>query len=92
MPMGDRRLQVYQTDQLRITFDPAICQDSGVCLRTLPAVFDRTRSCWVQPEHASSAAIMACVAKCPSGALRAQLVTSVHRSFTPDGDAGQATG
>ena len=83
-----RRLQVYETDQVRVTFDPNVCMHSGVCLRTLPAVFDVQRKRWVQPEQASVDAVMAAVAKCPSGALRSQLVTTVVRSIKRDGEGG----
>ena len=83
-----RRLQVYQTDQVRVTFDPNVCIHSGVCLRTLPAVFDVQRKRWVQPEKASADQVMAAVAKCPSGALRSQLVTSVLPSVKRDGEPG----
>ena len=80
-----RRLQVYQTDQVRVTFDPNVCIHSGVCLRTLPAVFDVQRKRWVQPDLAAADAVMAAVAKCPSGALQSQLVTSVlNRVPRPD--------
>jgi uncharacterized Fe-S cluster protein YjdI len=85
--MSDRRLQVYQTDQVRVTYDPSVCMHSGVCLRTMPAVFDGRPERWVQPENAAAEAVMAVVAKCPSGALRAQLVTSVLRSVKRDGGA-----
>ena len=85
--MADRRrLQVYETDQVRVTFDPNVCMHSGVCLRTLPAVFDVQRKRWVQPEHASADAVMAAVARCPSGALQSQLVTTVLPSVKRDGD------
>jgi len=76
----ERRLQVYQTDQIRVTFDPNICRHSGVCLRVLPAVFDVSRKRWIQPDLASSNEVMAAVARCPSGALQSQLVTSVMPS------------
>ena len=79
-----RRLQVYETDQVRVTFDPNICIHSGVCLRTLPAVFDVRVQRWVQPDKASPTAVMAAVARCPSGALQSQLVTSVLPSVKRD--------
>ena len=80
----ERRLQVYQTDQVRVTFDPGVCVHSGVCLRTLPAVFDLRVKRWIQPDKASADAVMAAVARCPSGALRSQLVTSVLPSVKRD--------
>ena len=52
---------------------------SGTCLKTLPAVFDINRRRWIDPGAASPEQVLAAVAKCPSGALRATLVTAVHR-------------
>ncbi len=73
-----KRLQVYQTDQIRVTFDPDVCQHSGVCLRTLPAVFDVGRRRWIQPDAAAAEAVINAVARCPSGALHAAYITAVH--------------
>lgn len=81
--MNEDRLQVYESGDLRVTFEPSICQHSGVCLRTLPAVFDVGHARWIHPEAASVSAVFSAVAKCPSGALRAQLVTSVHPVLPP---------
>ena len=81
-----RRLQVYQTDQIRVTFDPDTCRHSGVCLRTLPAVFDVRLKRWIQPHKAPPDAVLAAVAKCPSGALQSQLVTSVVPGARRDAD------
>lgn len=78
-----RRLQVYETDQVRVTFDPEVCRHSGVCLRALPAVFDISRRRWIDPGRATAEEVMAAVAKCPSGALQSTLVTSVFPSVTP---------
>ncbi|MEP6591132.1 MAG: (4Fe-4S)-binding protein [Gemmatimonadota bacterium] len=76
--MTSKPLQVYETPRIRVTFDPNLCRHSGVCLRTLPAVFDVSRPRWVRPELADPLAVMQAVAKCPSGALQSQLVTGVH--------------
>lgn len=76
--MSAKPLQVYETPQVRVTFDPNICRHSGVCLRTLPAVFDVSRPRWVRPELADAQDVMEAVARCPSGALKSQLVTGVH--------------
>ena len=67
------RLQIYETPEITVTFDPNVCVHSGVCLRGLPAVFDVTRKHWVQPELASAEEVAAQVARCPSGALQSQL-------------------
>lgn len=83
--MSADRLQVYENRDVRVTFDPQVCRHSGVCLRTLPAVFDVTRQRWVDVDAAGAEEIFRAVSKCPSGALRAQLVTSVHRFRPPLG-------
>jgi uncharacterized Fe-S cluster protein YjdI len=71
-----RRLQTYETPDVTVTFDPAVCCHSGVCLRGLPEVFDVRRKRWVRPELADADAVVAQVAQCPSGALQA----TRHRS------------
>lgn len=65
------RLQVYETEEITVTFDPAKCKHTGVCLRGLPLVFDVRRKRWIHPEAASADEVAAQVARCPSGALQA---------------------
>lgn len=65
-----KRLQVYEAEGIRVTFDPNICRHTGVCLRTLPAVFDVNRKHWIRPELAEPDVVAAAVARCPSGALQ----------------------
>jgi uncharacterized Fe-S cluster protein YjdI len=73
-----RRLQVYETPAITVTFDPKICIHSGVCVRGLPAVFDVRRRDWVRPYAASAEEVKAQVERCPSGALRYVLPTTVR--------------
>jgi uncharacterized Fe-S cluster protein YjdI len=68
-----KRLQVYETPEITVTFDPSVCIHSGVCLMGLPAVFDIKRKRWVRPELASAASVAAQVDRCPSGALQYRL-------------------
>ncbi len=65
-----QRLQVYETPEITVTFDPAKCIHSGVCVRGLPAVFDVGRKRWVRPELATADEVEAQVRRCPSGALQ----------------------
>lgn len=65
-----RPLQVYQTPDITVTFEPARCIHSGMCVRGLPAVFDIRRRRWIAPEAAPIEEVHAQVARCPSGALR----------------------
>lgn len=75
-----KRLQVYDTPEITVTFDPNICIHSGVCVRGLPAVFDVRRRDWVRPYAASAADVAAQAQRCPSGALQ------FHRSHQPSPD------
>ncbi len=65
-----RRLQVYETPEITVTFDPEVCIHSGVCISGLPAVFDVRRKRWVRPERATPEQVEAQIARCPSGALQ----------------------
>lgn len=66
-------LQVYETNEITVTFEPGLCIHSGVCVRGLPAVFDVRRKRWVRPELASAADVAAQIRLCPSGALKYQM-------------------
>lgn len=68
-----KRLQTYEAPGITVTFDPNVCIHSGVCLRTLPMVFDVRRRRWIAPEAASPEQVAAAVRKCPSGALQYKL-------------------
>lgn len=70
-----KRLQIYETPDITVTFDPNVCMHSGVCVRGLPLVFDVKRKHWVRPELASAADVASQVARCPSGALQYKLPT-----------------
>jgi uncharacterized Fe-S cluster protein YjdI len=65
-----RALQVYETPEITVTFEPAVCTHSGKCLRGLPLVFDIRRRRWIAPEAATSDEVHAQVARCPSRALK----------------------
>jgi uncharacterized Fe-S cluster protein YjdI len=65
-----RSLQIYETPEITVTFEPAVCTHSAVCVRGLPAVFDVRRRRWVAIEAADADAIHAQIARCPSGALK----------------------
>lgn len=65
------RIQTYQSPELTVTFDPAKCRHTGICLRGLPTVFDIRRKRWIHVEAASPDEVIAQVERCPSGALQA---------------------
>ncbi|MEA2057354.1 MAG: (4Fe-4S)-binding protein [Actinomycetota bacterium] len=72
--------RTYRTDSIVVHWDSERCAHSGICLRTLPEVFDVEARPWVNIEAADTDAIAAAVERCPSGAL------SYERS---DGEPGE---
>jgi uncharacterized Fe-S cluster protein YjdI len=65
-----KKLQVYEAPDITVSFDPNMCRHSGICLRTLPDVFDVRRARWIRPGRATADEVAAAVGKCPSGALQ----------------------
>ena len=65
-----KRLQVYETDEISVSFDPNVCVHSAVCIRGLPAVFDVKRKHWIRPELATAEQVAEQIKRCPSGALQ----------------------
>ena len=61
--------RTYETDQIRVLWDSSRCIHTGICLRTLPEVFDTGNRPWVTVDGADADAIAAAIEKCPSGAL-----------------------
>lgn len=75
-----RRLQVYEHDGVRVTFDPTLCIHAAACVRTLPRVFRPRERRWIQLERGDAAAIADAVHRCPTGALQ---IDDVH-AVPPD--------
>ena len=65
-----KRLQVYETPEITVTFEPEVCKHTGICVRGLREVFDVRRKRWIALEAALPNVIHAQVARCPSGALK----------------------
>ena len=63
---------MYEADEVTVTFDPNLCIHAEECVRGLPAVFDPDALRWIRPERAPAADVLAVVARCPTGALRAR--------------------
>jgi uncharacterized Fe-S cluster protein YjdI len=68
-----KRLQIYETDAITVTFDPNVCIHSAVCLRGLPGVFDVRRRKWIDLDRGTAQAVAEVIRRCPSGALQYQM-------------------
>lgn len=59
----------YKREDITVVWKPNLCIHSGICARGLHAVFNPNKRPWINMEGADLEAIVAQVAKCPSGAL-----------------------
>ena len=56
-----KKLQVYEANSITVSFDPNVCRHSGVCVRTLPPVFDPRRAHWIEPSAATAEEVASAV-------------------------------
>ncbi|MXV37102.1 (4Fe-4S)-binding protein [Flavobacteriaceae bacterium Ap0902] len=59
----------YKKGDFTINWKPDICIHSGICVKTLPQVYNPKERPWVKPENATVAELKAQIDMCPSGAL-----------------------
>lgn len=63
------RIKEYVNGDLTVVWKPAKCIHSGICVKTLPKVYDPNAKPWIQPMNATIDELKAQIDKCPSGAL-----------------------
>ena len=59
----------YSNEELTVVWKPAKCQHAGVCVNTLPNVYNPKEKPWIKPEKATTEELKNQIDKCPSGAL-----------------------
>lgn len=59
----------YKKGDFVINWTPEMCQHAGICVKTLPRVYDPKARPWVRPENASVEELKSQIDKCPSKAL-----------------------
>ena len=59
----------HRNEKIVVRYDQKVCVHAGNCVKTLPAVFDVSRTPWIDVNGATPEAIAKTVAACPSGAL-----------------------
>lgn len=67
--MADEIIKTYSNGELTIVWQPGKCIHSGVCVRTLPQVYNPKAKPWITIENATTEALKAQITNCPSGAL-----------------------
>jgi uncharacterized Fe-S cluster protein YjdI len=67
--MDKEMVKHYSNGELTVVWKPNLCIHSGICVKTLPRVYNTKERPWVKPENASTEELKAQIRKCPSGAL-----------------------
>lgn len=68
METVNKRIE-YTNGEIVVVWQPHLCIHSGICVKTLPEVYDPKARPWVRPENSTTDKIVAQVGQCPSGAL-----------------------
>lgn len=64
-------IREYTNGEVTILWEASKCTHAGICVKTLPEVYNPKARPWIKAENApSSQALIDQVALCPSGALR----------------------
>lgn len=68
--MAEREIiKEYQNGDLVVVWKPKSCIHSGICVKTLPEVYNPKEKPWIKAENASVEELKAQIDLCPSGAL-----------------------
>lgn len=59
----------YSNEEITVIWKPEKCIHAGICVETLPMVYDPDSRPWIKPENASGRELQIQIEKCPSGAL-----------------------
>lgn len=62
-------MKEYSNGEITILWQSEKCTHSGICVKTLPQVYNPQERPWIKIENATSEELINQVAKCPSGAL-----------------------
>lgn len=59
----------YPAENIVVIWNPEKCAHAGVCVKSLPQVYNLKRKPWIDTTKASTEELIAQIEKCPSGAL-----------------------
>lgn len=67
--MSNEIRKEYSNGELTVIWKPKLCIHAEECVKRLPEVYNPEKRPWIQPEHATTAALKDQINACPSGAL-----------------------
>ncbi|HCO67158.1 MAG TPA: (4Fe-4S)-binding protein [Dysgonomonas sp.] len=59
----------YTNGEVTVIWKPQLCIHSGICVASLPLVYNPKERPWVKPENATTEELIQQINMCPSGAL-----------------------
>lgn len=71
--MKEKRIK-YKSDELTVSFAPEVCIHAAECVGGLPSVFNTRNKPWVNIAGATPDEIVEVINRCPSGALKYELI------------------
>ncbi len=63
----------HPNGEITVIWKPEKCIHAGICVKTLPQVYDPKGRPWITPETASTEELIDQINHCPSGALSYEL-------------------
>lgn len=66
--MKKRKIE-YSNNEFTIISQPHLCEHAGICVKTLPKVYNPKARPWITMENATTEELIHQVDLCPSGAL-----------------------
>jgi uncharacterized Fe-S cluster protein YjdI len=67
--MSTEAVKTYTNGEITIVWKPGKCTHSGMCVKSLPQVYNPQAKPWIKIENATTDQLKEQLAKCPSGAL-----------------------
>lgn len=67
--MSEETVKTYSNGEITIVWKPAKCTHSGMCVKTLPQVYNPKAKPWIEINNATTEQLKGQLSKCPSGAL-----------------------
>ena len=67
--MSTEAVKTYTNGEITIVWEPGKCTHSGMCVKTLPQVYNPQAKPWIKIENATTEQLKVQLGKCPSGAL-----------------------
>lgn len=67
--MSAEAVKTYTNGEITIVWEPGKCTHSGMCVKSLPQVYNPQAKPWIKIENATTDQLKAQLDRCPSGAL-----------------------